>query len=66
MQFIAIDSNTCNIADTVPFTVELIQAPTFNASFNIPVIPPCSDPSSVTVDADISGTGIDSYSMEYG
>ena len=35
VQFIAIDSNTCNIADTVPFTVELIQAPTFNASFNI-------------------------------
>ena len=66
VQFIAIDSNTCNIADTVPFTVELIQAPTFNASFNIPVIPPCSDPSSVTVDADISGTGIDSTQWNMG
>ena len=66
VQFIAIDSNTCNIADTVPFTVELVQAPTFNASFNIPVIPPCSDPSSVTVDADISGTGIDSTQWNMG
>ena len=64
--FIAIDSSTCNIADTVPFTVELIQAPTFSASFNLPVIPPCSDPSSVMVNVDISGTGIDSTHWDMG
>jgi gliding motility-associated-like protein len=64
--FVAIDSSTCNIADTVPFTVEIIQAPTFSASFNLPVIPPCSDPTSVMVNVDISGTGIDSTHWDMG
>lgn len=66
VMFVAIDSNTCNIRDTAYFNVELIQAPTFNASFNLPVIPPCSDPTAVTVNADISGTGIDSTQWDMG
>lgn len=60
VMFVAIDPNTCNGADTAYFTVDLIQAPTFNASFNLPSIPPCSDPTVVTVNADITGSGIDS------
>ena len=66
VMFIAIDSLTCNIADTVYFNVNLIQAATFNASFNLPVIPPCSDPSVVTVNATVSGSGIDSLEWNMG
>lgn len=66
VMFVAIDSNSCNIADTAYFTVDLIQAPTFSANFNLPSVPPCSDPASVTVNADISGTGIDSTSWNMG
>ena len=66
IMFVAIDSSTCNIADTVYFNVDLLQAPSFSASFNLPVIPPCSDPSSVMVNVDISGTGIDSTHWDMG
>jgi len=66
VMFIAIDSNTCNIADTVYFNVTLNQAATFNASFNLPVIPPCSDPAAVTVNATVTGTGIDSLEWNMG
>ena len=66
IMFVAIDSSTCNIADTVYFNVDLLQAPTFSASFDLPVIPPCSDPSSVEVNIDISGTGIDSTHWDMG
>ncbi len=66
VMFIAIDSTTCNIADTAYFDVEIIQAPTFIASFNLPVIPPCSDPDSVTVNANFSGSGIDSLVWDMG
>ena len=60
VMFIAIDSTTCNIADTAFFNVEIIQAPTFNASFTLPTIPPCTDPDSVVVNASFTGTGLDS------
>jgi gliding motility-associated-like protein len=66
VMFVAIDPNTCNIADTAYFDVELIQAPTFSASFDLPIIPPCSDPDSVMVNVDISGTGIDSTHWDMG
>ncbi|MCB9196614.1 MAG: PKD domain-containing protein [Flavobacteriales bacterium] len=66
VMFVAIDSSTCNIADTAYFDVELIQAPTFTTSFNIPTIPPCSNPTSVAVNANISGTGIDSIVWNMG
>ena len=66
VMFIAIDSSTCNIADTAYFSVELIQAPTFSASFSLPVIPPCTSPDSVTVNASFSGTGLDSIVWDMG
>ena len=66
VMFIAIDSTTCNIADTVFFDVDIMQAPTFNASFSLPVIPPCTSPDSVTVVASFSGTGLDSIMWDMG
>ena len=66
VMFIAIDSTTCNIADTAYFNVEIIQAPTFNASFTLPNIPPCTDPDSVTVNASFTGTGLDSLVWNMG
>ena len=66
VMFIAIDSTTCNVADTAYFNVEIIQAPTFNASFTLPNIPPCTDPDSVTVDASFSGSGLDSLVWDMG
>ena len=66
IMFVAIDSSTCNIADTVYFNVDLLQAPTFSADFDLPIIPPCSDPSSVTVNINILGTGIDSTHWDMG
>ena len=66
VMYVAIDPSSCNISDTAYFSVELIQAPTFNANFNLPNIPPCSDPASVTVNANVSGTGIDSLQWDMG
>ena len=66
VRYIAFDPNSCNLRDTIYFDVELIQAPTFNASFTLPDIPPCSDPTVVYVDAEITGTGIDSTQWNMG
>ena len=64
--FIAIDPASCNIRDTAFFNVDIEQAPTFDASFNLPVIPPCSDPALVSVNATITGVGIDSTEWNMG
>ena len=66
VMYVAIDPSSCNVSDTAYFNVELIQAPTFNANFNLPTIPPCSDPTVVTVNANVSGTGIDSLQWNMG
>ena len=66
IMFVAIDSSTCNIADTAYFNVEILQAPTFSANFSLPVIPPCTDPDSVTVIASFAGSGLDSIMWNMG
>ena len=64
--FVAIDSTTCNIADTATFVVDLQQADTFNAQIDVPTIPPCSDPTLIPLNASFTGSGADSLSWDLG
>jgi len=41
VQYVAIDSNTCNIADTAYFTVTVNLADTLSANFSVPPYDPC-------------------------
>ena len=66
VMYVAIDSSTCNIADTVYFDVNLMQAEQFNAQFNLPVIDPCTSPDSVLVQLSFTGTGADSIVWDMG
>ncbi|MCL4857008.1 MAG: hypothetical protein KJZ55_07025, partial [Flavobacteriales bacterium] len=65
VMYVAIDSSTCNIADTAYFTVELIKPEELNAQFVIPPYDPCS-PSGLTVQLDFTGTGADSIYWNMG
>ncbi len=64
--YVAIDSSTCNIADSVYFTVDISQAETLTAQFNLPTIEPCTSPDSILVELDFTGTGADSLSWNMG
>jgi gliding motility-associated-like protein len=65
VMYVAIDSSTCNIADTAYFSVELIKPEELDAQFNIPPYDPCS-PSGLTVQLDFTGTGADSIYWNMG
>ena len=64
--YVAIDSSTCNIADTAYFTVQLDQAETFSATVNVPPIDPCNAPDSLLVDLAFTGSGADSLQWDMG
>lgn len=64
VQYVVIDSSTCNIADTVDFTVTIEQKQ-FNVSFNIPPYDPCSS-DSLIVQFDIPGAIADSLFWDMG
>ncbi len=64
VMYIAIDSNTCNIADTVYFDVKLEQAEQFSATMNIPEPDPCTD--SMLVELVFTGSGADSLIWNLG
>lgn len=64
--YIAIDSTTCNIADTVYFNVHLIQNEQLSADFQIPTFDPCSSPDSVLVQLAFTGSGADSLHWDMG
>lgn len=66
VMYVAIDSNTCNIADTAYFTVQFEQAEEFNATFDIPVLPPCRTSDSLWVQLDFTGSGADSLVWDMG
>ncbi len=66
IMYVAIDSTTCNIADTVYFNVDILQAEELSASFNLPVVEPCTSPDSVEVNLAFTGTGADSLSWDMG
>ena len=66
VMYVAIDSTTCNIADTAYFTITLAQAAQFDATFNIPEPDPCTDPDSMVVNLAFTGTGADSLVFDMG
>lgn len=66
IMYVAIDSSTCNIADTVYFNVDITQAEELSASFNLPVVEPCTSPDSIEVNLAFTGTGADSLSWDMG
>ncbi|GAB4251585.1 MAG: hypothetical protein Kow0079_05650 [Vicingaceae bacterium] len=64
VMYVAIDSSTCNIADTAFFTITINQEDTLNAQFNFPPYDPCVD--SLTVQLDFTGSGADSLVWDMG
>jgi gliding motility-associated-like protein len=65
VMYVAIDSSSCNIADTVYFTVDIIQTGTLTASIDIPPYDPCTV-GGLTVDYNFTGTGADSLWWDMG
>jgi gliding motility-associated-like protein len=66
VMYVAIDSSTCNIADTVYFNVTLIIPPQFSAQFNVPQVDPCSSIDSLLVEFQFTGSGADSLIWDMG
>lgn len=64
--YVAIDSSTCNIADTVTFQVQITIAPAFAATIDFEPPPPCSSLDSFLVELAFSGTGADSILWDLG
>ena len=63
--YVAIDSSTCNIADTNTFNVQLIIAPPFSATLDFTPPPPCGI-DSFLVTLNFTGTGADSLVWDMG
>jgi gliding motility-associated-like protein len=66
VMFVAIDSSTCNIADTAYFQVTLQLPEELSAEFLFPSIDPCSAPDSILVSLAFTGTGADSIVWNMG
>lgn len=64
VMYVAIDSTTCNIADTVYFDVEILQNDSLDAQFAFPPYDPCVD--SMAVQLDFTGSGADSLFWNMG
>ena len=63
--YVAIDSSTCNIADTAYFNVLLTLAPPFSATLDFTPPPPCGI-DSFLVTLNFTGTGADSLVWDMG
>lgn len=66
VMYVAIDSSTCNIADTVNFQVQITIAPAFAATIDFDPPLPCSDLDSFLVELAFSGVGADSILWDLG
>ncbi|MCB9335140.1 MAG: PKD domain-containing protein [Flavobacteriales bacterium] len=64
VMYVAIDSSTCNTADTAYFDIQLIKPEALDAQFNIPPYDPCQ--SSLTINLQFTGTGADSLYWDMG
>ncbi len=64
VMYVAIDSSTCNIADTVYFTVTVLLNDSLSAQFTFPAPEPCAD--SMLVQLQFTGTGADSLYWDMG
>jgi gliding motility-associated-like protein len=65
VMYVAIDSTTCNITDTVYLTVDVLQSETFAATLDIAPYDPCVS-SNFTVNLDFTGSGADSLFWNMG
>jgi len=65
VMYVAIDSSTCNISDTVFLTVDINQSETFSASIDFDPPPPCGA-DSLLVDLLFTGSGADSIIWDMG
>jgi gliding motility-associated-like protein len=63
--YVAIDSSTCNITDTVLLTVDVLQSENFAATLDIAPYDPCVA-SNFTVNLDFTGSGADSLFWSMG
>jgi gliding motility-associated-like protein len=64
VMYVAIDSTTCNIADTVYFTIDVYLNDALDAQFNIPPYNPCD--TNLPVQLIFTGTGADSLYWDMG
>ncbi|HLP12854.1 MAG TPA: PKD domain-containing protein, partial [Flavobacteriales bacterium] len=64
IMYVAIDSTTCNIADTSYAQVIILEPEQFNAAFSFTPPPPCKDTMSVLLE--FTGTGADSLTWDMG
>ena len=65
VMYVAIDSSTCNIADTAFFTVNIEQAESFAAQMSFEPPPPCGV-DTLFVDLAFTGSGADSLVWDMG
>ena len=65
VMYVAIDSSTCNISDTITFSVTLIQAPPFSATVAFEPPKPC-ETDSFFVELKFTGVGADSILWNMG
>jgi gliding motility-associated-like protein len=65
IMYVAIDSNTCNIADTTYLTVDINQSETFSATLDFIPPPPCGM-DTMFVNLEFTGTGADSLAWDMG
>ncbi|MBL7884715.1 MAG: PKD domain-containing protein, partial [Bacteroidia bacterium] len=65
VMYVAIDSSTCNIADTAYLSVTILQAETFSANLNVGPYDPCN-PTSFDVSLQFTGSGADSLFWNMG
>ena len=66
VMYVAIDSSTCNIADTAYFNVQVNQSEQLSLSIDIPTPDPCADSTQMLVEIDFTGTGADSLTFDMG
>jgi len=64
VMYVAIDSTTCNIADTAYFDITINQPEQLDAQFTIPSYDPCQ--ATLTIDMEFTGTGADSLYWDMG
>lgn len=65
VMYVAIDSSTCNIADTVYLNVQILQSETFSATLDIAPYDPCIT-SNFAVSLEFTGSGADSLYWNMG
>jgi gliding motility-associated-like protein len=65
VMYVAIDSSTCNIADTVYLSVQILAAEIFDATFDIPPYNPCVT-GTFDIDLEFTGSGADSLFWNMG